>query len=48
MFNTVGATDNASLPSKCPIDSKNPPNAITGDSADRRNNKDLPIEPLSN
>ena len=31
-----GNTDNGYLPSKCPIHSRNPPVAVSGDSADRR------------
>ena len=35
MPNALGNIDNGSLPSKYPIHSKNPPNAILGDSTDR-------------
>ena len=47
MPNAPGNIDNSHLPSKLPIHPRNPPVAVSGDSAACRNNKDLPIEPLS-
>jgi hypothetical protein len=46
MLNAFGNTDNDPFLLKYPIDSRNPPVAAFGDSAVRRNNKDLPIKPL--
>jgi hypothetical protein len=46
MLNALGNIDNGSLPSKCPIHSRNPPSPFLANSADRRNSKDLPIKPL--